>query len=190
MIQSFRAKLTLCVLLAATSLTTSHAADNFATALAKDCFVIKDDKLEKIPLDSFKDAKLYVVYYSHLHCGSCVAVTKKLNDWFEKNKNRKEISLVFATRGENDNKELLTYVKKSKILFPTLDTKHYMSYVDGEGDDHAFYNDADDGVPRFRFFQADGTEIHPGKHGATDIYKVSPEQLDGITASILKPEKS
>lgn len=183
---SLRSKLILAVVLALSPLCGIHAGEDFATKLAKDCYVLKDDKLENIPTNSFQSTKLFIVYYSHIHCSVCPPVTKKLNDWREQIKDRKDISLVFATRGENNNKELVVYLKKSEIKFPALDTKYYVNSVNGTGEEHSFYADADEGVPRFRFFLPKGDEINLKDHGVTNVYQVlKPEQLEELSRKIL-----
>ena len=182
-------KLVTILLLAAATITDLRAWDGFAKTLAKNCYVLEPTNLKPVPDDAFKDTRLYVVYYSHRHCGLCIPLTKKLNAWFEINKPRREVSLVFATRLENNNEELVAYLKKSAIKFPALDTKHFNSYrnrKDATEVLHPFYADSDDGVPRFRFFHADGSEVDPQRHGVSNPYQIDPAELDKIIASMLR----
>jgi hypothetical protein len=52
---------------------------------------------------------------------------------------------------------------------------------------HPFYRDADEGAPRFRFFNADGTEIDPTKHGAPSKFGGEIiDQIDAILQDMLK----
>ena len=186
---SLHFKLMFAAVLAVAPVCGLHADPEFATQLAKDCYVLKNDQLERIPTNSFQNTKLYIVYYSHIWCSKCPAVTKPLNVWREKIKDRQDISLVFATRGENNNQELVAYLNKSEIRFPALDTKYYSHYVEGIGEDHRFYADADDGVPRFRFFNTQGNEINPKDYGFTNVYEVlKPEQLEELSQKILSAD--
>jgi hypothetical protein len=175
--------------LAAVPLCGLHAEPEFATQLARDCYVLKNDQLEPLSTNAFQNARLYIVYYSHIWCSQCPAVTKPLNVWREKIKDRQDIRLVFATRGENNNDELLTYLKKAQIKFAALDARHYAKYVQGNGEDHPFYEDADDGVPRFRFFNAQGNELNPRDYGFTNVYEIlKPEQLEELSRKILSAQ--
>jgi len=150
--------------------------------------------LEPILEDAFRETKVFVVYYSHRFCGLCIPVTKALNTWFQTNRQHKEVSLIFATRLEENNEALTDYLKQSGIRFPALDTKHFRHYQESranpEGAAHPFYSDFDDGVPRFRFFYPDGREIDPREHGEKNIYEIQPSELDSIIGSILRFEET
>lgn len=169
-------------------------ANTLADDLAKDCFVLVGKTLSPIPAETFKETQLYVVYYSHRYCGLCVPVTEKLNVWFETHKNRKDLSLIFATRYAKNQDELIEYLSKSHIKFPALDLRYYQKYLDhlihkkniSSEAVHPFYADNDDGVPRFRFFNADGSEIDPRPYGVGNIFQIDPDELDAIIESMIR----
>lgn len=156
----------------------------------KDCRVLADGVLRPLPEDAFERTKVFVVYYSHRHCGACLPVTEALGAWFENNKQRDDVSLLFATRLEQTNEALAGYLKQSGIRFPALDTKHFRRYRERVANmaqpPHPFYADFNDGVPRFRFFHPDGREIDPRRHGAPDPYQIQPDALDDIIGRILR----
>jgi len=156
----------------------------------KDCRVLADGVLRPLREDAFERTKVFVVYYSHRHCGPCIPVTGALNAWFDKNKQRDDVSLIFATRLEDNNAALADYLKESGIRFPALDAKHFRRYRERMANmtltPHPFYADFDDGVPRLRFFHRDGREIDPRKHGASDPYRIPSDALDEIIGKMLR----
>lgn len=159
----------------------------FKTSLAKDCHVIENGALKPVPADAFAKTRLFVVYYTHISCGSCVPFTKKLNAWLAEGKAPAGVTLVLGYRAEADNAELKKYMVKSDIRFPAIDTKWIRARRANARVMHPFYQDADEGAPRFRFFQADGAEIDPRPHGIADIYggKVM-EQFDALLPKMLR----
>jgi len=152
------------------------------TRIAHDCYMLQEGELVRVAADVFEDTRLFVVYYSHITCGSCVPVTSKLNAWLESGKTPAGVSFVLAYRAEADNSELARYLDKSEIRFPALDTKWIQNLRSGDhsrGVIHPFYADCDEGVPRFRFFLADGIELDPTLYGAPSKY--GGEILDQFT---------
>lgn len=137
----------------------------FKGQLAEQCLILKDDRLEKFKGD-FAEAKIFAVYYSHTYCGSCKPYTKFLNEWYKKEVSKfPGVQLVFATRGDRSRKMLTNYVKKYEIKYPVLDEKYHVEAdITGVEATHAFYSDADMGVPRIRYYNEKGEEISIKKH--------------------------
>jgi len=141
--------------------------------IAHDSFMLQEGELVPVAADTFERTRLFVVYYSHITCGSCVPVTHKLNAWLESGKAPDGVSFVLAYRAEADNSELARYLDKSEIHFPAIDTKWIRDLRSGDhsrGAIHPFYADCDEGVPRFRFFLANGIDLDPTDYGASSKY--------------------
>jgi nucleoredoxin len=157
----------------------------FGEKTASDCYILLDGKLSPIPKNSFAKTRLYVVYYSHTDCSGCAPVTSTINMWRADAAPRAEVSLIFATRGDDTNDKLVRYLQKSKIVYPAIDSMHYRRR-DGENP-HPFYADADDGVPFVRMFDGSGQRIDLRKHGVKDMYNAQSiaDSLDAVIKSVL-----
>ena len=89
-------------------------ASDFTDKLEKQVLTLKGENLETLKAD-FSNKKIFVVYYSHHACTSCVKWTKLLNDWYTKEAPKlKNTQMIFATRGDENRKVLTKYIKKSK----------------------------------------------------------------------------
>lgn len=144
-------------------------ATEFTDKLQNEVLMLKKDKLEKTKMD-FSGKEIFVVYYSHSTCGPCVPHTKKLNEWFKaNNKTDAKFQLIFATRGDETPEKLRKYIYKSNIEYPVMDVKFHVEADIESKEAHPFYEDADMGVPRLRFFDKDGFEIYINKH-VKDVY--------------------
>jgi len=169
-------------------LLSGHAfATEFTKKLEGEVFFLKKDKLAKEKAD-FSSKEIFVVYYSHSGCGPCIPFTKKLNEWYKaNNKTDSKVQLIFATRGDGTPEELRRYVYKSKIQYPVIDPKFHVEADIKNKEAHQFYEDADMGVPRLRFFDKNGLEIYIHKH-VKSVYDMKEvfSKLDEILKKVSK----
>lgn len=142
----------------------SRAAD-FRSALAEDCRIANDGKLEATPANAFANTKLFVVYYATLGCTTCEPTTAKLNAWAASAPTG--VSVILAYRAAADREELAKFLKQSHITFPALDPKWFRARGRNT---HPFYKDPNDTVPRIRFFNADGKELDLELYGFRAIH--------------------
>lgn len=162
-------------------------ATEFTKNLEGEVFLLKKDKLEKTKMD-FTSKEIFVVYYSHSACGPCIPYTKKLNEWFKTNDtSESKVQLIFATRGDETPEKLRKYIYKSKIQYPIIDVKFHVEADIEAKEAHSFYEDADMGVPRLRFFDKNGHEVYINKlvKSIYDMKEVS-SKLDEILTKISK----
>ena len=162
-------------------------ATDFTKKLEGEVLFLKKDQLEKGKAD-FGSKEIFVVYYSHSGCGPCVPFTKKLNEWYKtNNKTDSKVQLIFATRGDETPEKLRRYIYKSKIQYPIMDVKFHVDADINNKAAHQFYEDADMGVPRLRFFDKNGFEIYIKKH-VKSIYDMKEvySKLDEILKKISK----
>ena len=160
-------------------------ASEFTEKLEGEVFLLKKEKLEKTKVD-FATKEIFVVYYSHSGCGPCIPFTKKLNEWYKaNNKTDSKVQLIFATRGDNTPETLRRYIYKSKIQFPIIDVKFHVEADIQSKEAHPFYEDADMGVPRLRFFDKNGFEIYINKY-VKSVYDMKEvySKLDEILKKI------
>lgn len=93
----------------------------FEQSITRNLVRLQDDKLKRVPADSFDTKDYYAIYYSAHWCPPCRKFTPKLVDFYnEAIGHHDNIEVIFVSSDQNEDK-MEAYMKKAGMRWLALD---------------------------------------------------------------------
>ena len=100
---------------------TAREKTDFEQSITRNLVRLQDDKLKRVPADSFDTKDYYAIYYSAHWCPPCRKFTPKLVDFYnEAIGHHDNIEVIFVSSDQNEDK-MEAYMKKAGMRWLALD---------------------------------------------------------------------